>query len=285
MIRDYYELIKPGIIYGNAITAAAGFFLAAQGNFNLSLFIAMLLGLSCVIGSACAFNNLIEIDIDAKMERTKNRALVAGRLDRRDAFWFALALGVCGLSIFAAYVDLLALAVVFLGAVAYLALYTPMKRMNLWSTAAGSISGAVPPVVGYVAVANRLDWAAAILFIILVLWQIPHFYAIGIYRGDEYGAASLPILPVVKGMRAAKVHIALYVAAFTLATLSLWYFGYAGAAYAAAAGLASLAWLAFAMLGFRKGNNDKPWARKFFLVSLAVLLVISIAISCSGIFA
>jgi len=221
MIKDYYSLTKPGIIFGNAIPAVAGFFLASKGHPNAGLFIAMLVGISFVIASACVFNNYIDRDIDKFMARTKKRALPTGIISGRNALLYAIVLGVIGFSLLLFYTNLLTTFVGFVGFFVYIVLYGISKRRSVYGTIVGSIAGAVPPVVGYVAVTNNFDMGALLLFLILVIWQMPHFYAIAIFREDDYAAASIPVLPIKQGIKATKIHMVLYIAAFLIATVML----------------------------------------------------------------
>ena len=272
--RDYYSLVKPGIIYGNAITLAGGFALASLTAFNAGLFFAALIGLSLVIGSGCVFNNIIDRDIDARMARTKDRPLVMGRIAARSAAAFGTVLGIAGFGALALWTNAVTLGVAAFGFFAYLVIYTLWaKRHTVWSTVVGSASGAVPPVVGYCAVTGRLDFGAVLLFLILCLWQIPHFYAIAIYRGAEYRAAGIPVWSNEKGMRSTKVNMIIYIVMFLVAAIALSAFGYAGNVYLSVAMIFGALWLGFGLRGFR-AEDDNAWARKMFFISLAVITVL-----------
>jgi len=276
VIKTYYQLTKPGIIYGNAITAAAGFFLASRGHFDFKLFVLMLLGLSLVIGSGCVFNNIFDKDIDAKMERTKNRALVAGKISGRSAIIYGICLGLAGFSILILFTNFLSAFFAFAGFFVYLALYTLLKRRSVYATHIGSVAGAMPPLVGYTAASGRFDAGAVILFFILALWQMPHFYAIAIRRVDEYKAAGIPVWPVKYGIRSTKLQMLFFIIAFAVAALMPTIFGYAGYAYFVVAVLLGAAWLTFCIKGFLGVVNDTRWARTMFLFSLAVILALCI---------
>jgi protoheme IX farnesyltransferase len=279
MIRDYYKLTKPGIIYGNAITTAAGLFLASHYHIAWLLLLETIIGLSFVIASGCIVNNYFDRDIDVRMERTKNRALVTGTISVKNAIVFAFALGVIGFLILLLYTNKLVVAIALAGAFVYLAIYTPLKRFSFYSTAVGSISGAVPPLVGYCAVTHTLNIQALILFFIFAVWQIPHFYAIGIYRLKDYAAAHIPILPVQKGIFMTKIHMLMLINIFVGATTMLYIFDFKGRVYITIALLLGLLWIAGALIGFKKNNNDQVWARQMFLYSLVVLLGLCAAIS------
>lgn len=278
MFKLYYQLTKPGIIYGNAITALAGFFLASRGHLNFRLLIATLVGLSLVIGSGCVFNNIWDRDLDAKMQRTKNRAMVTRTISPRSAMIFGLILLVVGLLALHYYTNDTALFAALIGFLVYVFAYTPLKRRSVYATLVGSIAGATPPVVGYAAVTNRFDAAALVLFLILVCWQMPHFYAIAIYRLKDYAAAGVPVLPVKAGIHDSKIQMLWYIVGFVIASLSLALTGFAGYNYGIFACVLGLAWLWLGGLGFRV-SDETAWARKMFLFSLLVLMSLCVIIS------
>lgn len=277
-LNEYYALVKPGIVRGNAITVAAGFFLASQGNINWTLLLAAIGGLSLVIASACVFNNYIDRDIDKKMERTKNRALVKQRVSPLNALTYATLLGLLGFATLSHYTNLLTTVIALVGFLFYVVVYAFFKRRSVHGTLVGSIPGAVPPVVGYCAVTDRVDVAAAILFLILVCWQMAHFYSIGIYRAKDYAAAGLPILPVKNSFESTRKHIIFYIFAFVGAALLLTIYDYAGYTYAMIAVLLGIFWL---RLASRKidNSNAKRWSGKMFGFSIIVLATLSIAIA------
>jgi protoheme IX farnesyltransferase len=285
LLKTYYNLTKPGIIRGNLLTAAAGFLLASGNHIRLGLLLATLIGTSLVIASACVVNNYIDREIDAKMARTKNRAFVKGLVSARAAGIYAAVLAVAGFLVLGIYVNALTVLVGLIGWVFYVVVYGIGKRRTVHGTVIGSISGATPIVAGYTAAADRLDGAALILFLILVLWQMPHFYAIAMYRFNDYKAAGLPVLPVKKGAYRTKLQIMLYITAFTIAAALLTVFGYTGYIYLTVVMLLGLAWLRLGLLGFRTAGDkaaDEKWARKMFFFSLIAILVLSIMIALGG---
>lgn len=274
-LSKYYQLTKPGIIYGNALTAAGGFFLASRGHINFGLFVTMLAGISLVIAAGCVCNNYIDRGIDKKMTRTKQRALVSGTISGRSALFFSALLAIAGISTLAIGTNLLTLSLGLIGLFTYVVLYGIGKRRSVHGTLIGSIAGAVPPVVGYCAVTNNLNAGAVIVFLILVCWQMPHFYAIALYRRQDYAAAGLPVLSVKKGPRITKVQIMSYITIFTLTTVALTVYGYTGYSYAIVMVLLGLAWFG---LGIRKLKKapDAIWGRSMFLFSLIVILSFSV---------
>ncbi len=281
-MRDYYLLTKPGIIRGNIIAAIAGFFFAAHGSINIFLLIEMVFGLSLVIASGCVFNNYIDRIIDSKMARTKKRALVAKTISVKNAFTFGTILGVLGVTVLL-MVNTLTAVTGALGFFFYVVVYSIWKRKSEYGTLVGSISGAIPPVVGYVAVANTIDVGAALLFLVLVAWQMPHFYSIAIYRSNDYKDAGIPVLPIVRGVKNAKIQILLYICAFIIVTSLFTFLGYAGYVYLITISLVSLVWLYIGIKGFN-ATDEIVWAKKMFGFSLLNLLAFCIMLSLDSFF-
>ena len=232
MIKQYLQVTKPGIIFGNLISVVGGFLLASKGSINYTLFLTSMVGVSLVVASGCVFNNVIDRDIDRKMERTKNRVLVKGLISAKTSLVYATLLGIAGFMMLYFGANPLAMWLSVIGFIVYVGIYSLyMKRHSVYGTLIGSLSGAAPPVIGYCAVSNEFDAGAIILLAIFSLWQMPHSYAIAIYRFKDYQAANIPVLPVVKGIPVAKHHITIYILAFMIATLMLSLGGYAGYKY------------------------------------------------------
>ena len=273
MLKDYYQLTKPGIIYGNAVTVIAGFLLATGNHaINWHLFVETLVGISLIMASGCVFNNYIDRDIDGKMERTKSRALVRGTISPRGALAYGTALGSIGILVLFFYTNFLTTLVALGGLFAYVVLYSLwFKRTSTYGTLVGSISGAVPPVVGYLSVSNHVTIGVVILFFILAIWQMPHSFAIAIYRLEDYRRAGIAVLPVKRGIFITKIQMLIYIALFMLATFALAVFGYVGYVYFFTMLVLGLGWLGFAIKGFSTSNN-KRWARAMFIFSIFILL-------------
>lgn len=273
ILKTYYQLTKPGIVYGNLITAAAGFLFASKWHIAVRPLAGLLAGVALVIASACVFNNYIDRDIDKHMARTKKRALASGLVPAQSALAYAALLGAAGFGALL-LTNPLTMVIGAIGFVDYVALYGIGKRRSVHGTVIGSLSGATPLVAGYTAVTGRFDLAALLLFLIMVCWQMPHFYAIAMYRRDDYAAAKLPVLPVAKSMRQAKIQIVVYVALFTAAAALLTVFGYAGYVFLIGMSAAGLYWLWRGVQGFGAAA-DARWARKMFGLSLMVMLALS----------
>jgi len=278
LFKQYYSMAKPGIIYGNIITAAAGFLLASKGHIDFSHLIEVLIGISLVIGSACVFNNYIDRDIDEVMARTKNRSLVKGTVRKRNAILFAITMGLIGFLVLYLFTNSLVIWIGLIAFIDYVAIYGYFKRRSVHGTLVGSISGAAPIVAGYCAVSGRIDAASIILFLIMAVWQMPHFYAIAMFRFDDYKAAKLPVLPVKSGMKNTKFQILLYIGAFVIATTMLRIYGYTGDFYLLTVLLVGFYWFFMAVKG-KRARDDTVWARKMFFFSLIVVMVFSVLIS------
>ena len=232
--------------------------------------------MSFVIASGCVFNNYIDRDIDHLMERTKDRVLVKNQISGKVALIYAILLGLIGLLILYFQTNLLTVIVAVIGWFFYVAVYSLwLKRKSIYGTIVGGVAGAVPPVAGYCAVTNNFDMGAVILFFILFLWQIPHFYAISIYRVNDYKAAEIPILPVIKNVYYTKVSMLSYIIAFTIAAIMPSVFGYTGLIYFIVALCIGLIWLALGIQGlFIK--DDMSWARSMFVFSIINITVLSV---------
>lgn len=277
IVKSYFLLVKPGIIVGNLITAAAGFFLASRGEGSLGEVFAPLAALAFVIASASVFNNFIDRPFDVKMQRTKSRPSVTGQISLRKGIIFALSSLLLGLLIFAFYSNLSALLLAALGHFIYVVCYSPLKWGFTCRTMVGSLSGALPPLVGYTAGGRPLDGGAFLLFSLLYLWQLPHFFSIALYRREEYAAASLPLPPLKEG----KVYLVMYIAAFMLGAPLLTLFGYTGWSYLIVSLFLGTIWLGLAIGVFLK-KGDKVWIRRSYVFSLVVLITLSFMISIDG---
>ncbi len=270
----FVSIVKPGIIFGNIVTVCGGFFLGSQGLFSFPLLLETLLGMALIIACGCVLNNIIDIDIDSLMERTKHRPLVKGLMSKKTAFIYAIILGILGFLVLIFKTNWLTTSIAFVGLFFYVVVYSlALKRKSSWGTAVGGIAGAVPPVVGYCAVTGSFDTGAIILFLILFFWQMPHFYAIGIYRLSDYAAASIPILPIKKNIPYTKLVMLFYTLAFTIAAISPSLFGYTGYAYFIVALILGCTWFYYGWQGL-KATDNKIWARKMFLFSIINITVL-----------
>jgi protoheme IX farnesyltransferase len=239
---------------------------------------ACLLGIALVIGSACVINNFIDRDIDRHMARTNKRALALGIISGRSALTYAAVLGLAGFALLFVGTNTLTTSLGLIGFIVYVGLYGYAKRRSVHGTLVGSVSGAIPIVVGYCAATGRFDLGAMLLFLILVIWQMQHFYAIAIFRQDDYAAANIPVLPIVHGRRNTKIQMLCYIAAFMVTCIALTMAGYTGYIFLFLMMIVGLMWVYRSVLGF-KAVDDQIWAKGLFRFSLIVLVIFSVLIS------
>lgn len=278
LLKEYYRLTKPGIIYGNLMTTIAGFFLASTHVIDWRLFVAVCLGVGLVIGASCAANNVIDRDIDSKMKRTQKRALVTGRITPKSASIFAAILGIIGFADLLIFTNYLTAIIGLIGCLDYLYFYGVAKRNTIHSTLIGSISGATPILAGYVSVAGHLSLVGISLFVVLVIWQMPHFYAIAINHLNQYRMAELPLLPLKVSIRHTKIQMVGYIVCFIVASQLPTLLHVCGSVYCVCMLGLGLAWLYIALRGFST-TSDQKWAKSIFRFSLVVILLFSVLLS------
>lgn len=267
------------MLFGNAITVPAGYFLASKGNIDWLVLVAVFTGSSLIIASACVLNNVLDQDIDRLMERTKKRPLISGEVSTRSAIIFCILLGITGFAILLSLTHILVSLVGLIGFIDYVWLYGAWsKRKSIHGTLVGSISGATPILAGYVAASHQIDIGAVLVFAILFTWQMPEFYSIAVYRLKEYKAAQVPILSVVKGIEATKKQILLYTITFVALTLMLSFFNYTGLVYTVVMAICGGYWIWLGIKGLQT-NQHEEWARKMFRFSLVILMTFCILIS------
>jgi len=275
-LGNYGGLAKPGIVLGNLISAAGGFCLGSRGRIDVMLLLATLTGIALTVAAGCVLNNCIDRNLDRKMSRTCGRALARGTIPPRNAIGYALLLGVAGIALLGTATNRLCVGLVLAGLVIYVVVYSLyLKRRSLCAALVGSLAGAAPPLAGYCAVTNRFDPGAGILLLIFVLWQMPHCYALAIYRFEDYAAAQIPVAPVRLGIPAAKRQIVGYVSAFVVATWLLTLGGYTGYGYLLVAVVLGTSWLSLAWWGF-KTADDGRWARRLFVFSFVCIAALSV---------
>jgi heme o synthase len=275
-IKKYLLVAKPGIILANTISVAGGFLLASRGHIDAGALQATLAGTALVVASACVFNNYVDRNLDRKMTRTQNRALAKGLMSPTSAVIYAALLGIAGLTLLYAAVHPICAAIVLAGFSVYVGLYSLcLKRKSVSSTLIGSLAGAAPPLAGYCAITHCFDTGALLLLLIFCLWQIPHAYAIAVFRQEDYIAAAIPLLPVKRGPLAAKKHIVGYIAAFSAAAMMLTVCGYTGRSFFMVTSATGLSWLLLACWGYRSSNNRR-WARRLFVFSIVSIIALSI---------
>jgi heme o synthase len=275
---DFMALIKIGIVNSNVITTFTGLWLALHftgQSFlnNLDIIFYTVAGSSLIIAGSCAINNYVDRDIDHLMERTKARPTVTGKVI--PAKVLGLGIFLIGLGTLCLFLTTVTATVIgLLGVFSYVVLYTLWSKRQLVSnTIIGSFSGAVPPLIGWAAVDANLDMMAWVLFVLMFVWQPPHFYALAMRRVNEYRAAGIPMLPVVKGFKATKRSILLWV----IALLPIPFFlQQLGIPFLILATVLNIGWLALGIYGY-KIKDDIKWAKLMFVYSIQYLTIIFVA--------
>lgn len=274
--RDLLALTKPGVTRMCLVTTAGGMLLAptpvtwTQG-------VCALLGAAMAVGSANAFNMWWERDSDALMRRTQRRPLPAGRMAAPVALAFAWALGLLSLLVLAWGTNLLTAGLAAFAIASYVLVYTPLKAKTPAALVVGAVPGAIPPMLGWAAATGGLEPPAWALFGIMLVWQIPHFLAIALFRKDEYARAGIRVVPVVRGDAIAKIQAVAWTTVLVPVSLLLVPMGVAGSWYTVAAALLGAVFLGWSFTGLDDAAGPR-WARGYFLASLVYLPALTIAL-------
>lgn len=281
--------VKTGIIKSNLIPMFAGLTLALF-TYQKDLvetfpnIVYALIGTTLVIAAAGAFNNLYDRDIDSIMKRTRNRPTVTGEISAKTVLFGSILMTVLGVATLALATPLAAI-LGFLGVFFYVVPYTMWsKRRTIYNTEIGSISGAMPPLIGWAAIHPDITHPAIIgLFVVTVIWQMPHFYAIAIRSHEDYEAANVPMLPVVKGVKRTYIQTNIYLVIMVLISFL---FGTLSLGLMLVALILSIGWLVLSIYGSKKMDANK-WAKSMFIYSLlhmTILFSTVIIYSLMGIF-
>ncbi|MGY0692261.1 heme o synthase [Virgibacillus sp. FSP13] len=272
---DFKALVKTGIVNSNLITTFTGFWLAlhftgASFMENWDVFLLTMAGTAFVIAGGCIMNNWYDVDIDPIMTRTKNRPTVTGTIPLNQVLLMGIAATSVGI-ILLLFTTIEAAVLGFLGWFTYVVLYTMWsKRRYTLNTVVGSFSGAVPPLIGWAAIDPDFHIAAVVLFLIMFIWQTPHFLALAMKKCKEYKAAGIPMLPVVHGFEFTKRQMVVY----TACLLPLpFYLSSLGPTFLVISTLLNVGWLALGICGFFM-KNDLKWANLMFIYSLNYLTII-----------
>lgn len=268
--RDYYELTKPKVVLLIVFTAVVGMFMATPGFVPLSALIFGTLGIGLAAASAAGFNQILDRRVDAKMARTRARPLPAGQLTTRQAVVFSIVIGSIAMAVLVIGVNTLT-AVLTLGSlIGYSVIYTLyLKRATPQNIVIGGAAGAAPPVLGWVAVTGTVDPHALLLFLIVFVWTPPHFWALALYRQEEYARAGLPMLPVTHGNQFTRLHILLYTIILAAVTLLPYTTHMSGLIYLVGAVVLNSGFLYYAVKLYR--NYSDALARKTFIYSVQYL--------------
>ena len=254
IFHQYLLLCKPRVVVLIVFTAVVGMFLAVPGWPPVNALLAGTLGIGLAASSAAAINHLLDQATDARMKRTRNRPLATGQLTRRNVLLFALSLGFLAMTLLVIWVNTLTAVLTFLSLIGYAIVYTAwLKRATPQNIVIGGAAGAAPPVLGWTAVTGSLDPQALLLFLIIFTWTPPHFWALAIYRKEEYALVDIPMLPVTHGAAFTRLQILLYTILLVIVTTLPYLTGMSGLVYLAGVTVlnAGFMWYALRMMTSR----------------------------------
>ncbi|MBI3872777.1 MAG: protoheme IX farnesyltransferase [candidate division Zixibacteria bacterium] len=275
-LADYVALAKPRLVFLVLFTAAAGYLMAAPVAVPLVGLVHLLVGTALVAGGGSALNQYLERDRDARMERTADRPLPAMRLAPTEALIFGVGVTAAGLVHLALFTNALTLLLGIATSAIYVLAYTPLKRTTPWCLAVGAVVGALPPVMGCVAVSGHLGIGAALMFALLYLWQLPHFLAIACLYRQDYANAQFAITRLTDETgRRTRRHIPMLCLILVLVALIPTFVGVTGRGYAIAAVALGLGFLAISV--WDAGHDLVAYARRVFVASLIYLPALLVA--------
>ena len=272
-IKNFLTLCKLRVNSLIVFTAVIGMFLSTPGMVPWDILLPGILGIGFVAAAAAAFNCLIEESIDKKMARTRARPLGTGKINQQETFVLASIVGLIGLAVLFFFVNFLTMWLTLITFFAYAAIYTvflkPATPMNI---VIGGASGAMPPVLGWAAVNNQLSPEAWILFLIIFCWTPPHFWALALYRREEYAKVGIPMLPVTHGEKFTLLHIILYTIILAIVTLMPFSVGMSGLIYLFFATILNAVFLYYVVVLYR--NYSDKLSKKVFNYSILYLSLI-----------
>ena len=246
--NDYYELCKPRVVLLIVFTAMVGMFLAVPTMVPISALVFGTLGIGLMSASAAAVNQMIDVQADSRMRRTRKRPLVTGHLDTRESAIFAFVIGALGMAILLVFVNALTAWLTLFALIGYAGIYTMyLKRATPQNIVIGGAAGAAPPILGWTAVTNEVSLDAIILFLIIFIWTPPHFWALAIDRAKEYAEVDIPMLPVTHGIEHTKTQVLVYTVIMFGVSLLPYFSGLSGLVYLASAVVLSGWFLVYAV--------------------------------------
>ena len=276
-LQQFYQLTKPRVVSLIVFTAVIGMFLAVPGAVPLQPLLAATLGIALVAGAAAAVNCLVEQKIDAIMLRTSRRPLPRGTLSSRETLLFASVIGGIGLAVLHQFVNPLTMWLTFATFIGYAIVYTViLKPMTPQNIVIGGASGAMPPVLGWAAVTGEVTADALTLFLIIFAWTPPHFWALALYRKNEYAKAGVPMLPVTHGDKFTRLHVLLYTVILFACSLLPFVVRMSGLLYLAAAVVLGGMFLRYAIRIYR--DYSDALARRTFRFSITYLSLLFAAL-------
>ena len=280
ILRSYYYLCKPNVVFMMLITSLIGSLLATNGsNFNPLLILISLIGIGLCAASAAAINQVVDQKVDANMSRTSERPIPQGEISSSKAISFAIVIGLIGYAILYRYVNALTAYLTIASLIGYAIIYTVfLKRATPQNIVIGGLAGAAPPLLGWSSITGSIDPNALLLVLIIFAWTPPHFWALAIHRKDEYAKENIPMLPVTHGILFTKLQIILYTIIMLLVSLFPYFVMMSGVFYLfSALVLGSIfLWYAFRLYGDDSNSLAMPTFQYsiyyIFLIFLALLI-------------
>jgi len=276
-VKNYYELCKPNVVLMMLLCALVGIVLASETLVPLIDIIVPLIGIGLCSGSAAAINQIIDREADAEMDRTDKRPIPQGEISVRNASIFALTIGLLGVAILIFLVNSLTAILTILALGGYAFIYTIyLKRATPQNIVIGGLAGAAPPLLGWASVTNTIEPNALLLVLIIFIWTPPHFWALAIYRKDDYAKQSIPMLPVTHGVAFTKLQIVLYTIILFLVSLFPYIVLMSGIIYLVAALILSSLFLFYSVRLYL--SDDDKYAMQTFWFSIYYIFLIFIAL-------
>ena len=275
-VGDYLALLKPRVMSLVVFTALVGIVIA-PGEVHPIIAFASLVAIAVGAGAAGALNMWFDADIDGKMSRTRLRPIPRGSVEPGEALVLGLILSVGSVTVLGLAANWLAAALLAFTIFFYVAIYTMwLKRRTPQNIVIGGAAGALPPVIGWAAATGSIGYESLVLFLIIFLWTPPHFWALSLYKADDYAKAGVPMLPVVAGFRGTQRQIMVYSALLAAAGVSPWAIGLAGPLYLATALVLGGAFIAIAWrLALEQTEPEiELWAKRLFAFSILYLFLL-----------
>ncbi|QCI26087.1 heme o synthase [Buchnera aphidicola] len=282
-MKKIFQLIKPRIILVNLIAVIGSFFFAVKKKFSFIFLLCVLLGTAMMIASGCIFNNIIDISIDHKMFRTKDRILIHKKHFIIYAKIVACLLFLLSIVTFVFFVNILSAFLATIGFIFYVIIYTYMKRISIYDIITGSIAGAMPPLIGYCSVTNYIDFKAILLFFLYFIWQIPHSYTIFIIHHNDYKIAKIPTIVIKNGKITTLKNIFYYIMIFMVVILFFYILNYINIVYFILFFISSLFWMIISYIYYLFSNN-LFFLKLLFFWSIIVIFVINFSFIINYIF-
>ena len=276
-IKNYYELCKPNVVLMMLLCALVGIILASDTLLPLIEILVPLVGIGLCSGSAAAINQIIDREADAEMARTDKRPIPQGEISVTNASIFAFVIGLLGVLILVYFVNSLTAILTIFALGGYAFIYTIfLKRATPQNIVIGGLAGAAPPLLGWASVTNTIEPNALILVLIIFIWTPPHFWALAIYRKDDYAKQSIPMLPVTHGVAFTKLQIVLYTIILFLVSLFPYIVLMSGALYLISAIILSSLFLFYSVRLYL--SDDDKYAMQTFWYSIYYIFLIFIAL-------